>query len=554
MAQLSSSTLRTRRSGRRRRRLAGAATGTLMAVLLAACGPTPASGDLDTGFSSDGIQTGVSGSQLANASALQTDGKLVVAGVGAFDDGTVSQVGTYVMRYASDGAIDATYAAKFSAQPGFESVRDMALDGSNNAYVVGYGNTTDPADTADIYVAKLNANGGLVSSFGGGDGIQTIDLSNHDRVGGVAVSGNRVYVAASQDDSGNFSRRWTVLALNATSGALDTSFSGDGIADIPTTKLNTADSLRDIALQSDGKILLGGFSGTQFAIARMTTAGALDATFDGDGVATTTVGNGGQAYKLLLQPDGKSLLVGYAGETGHTDYDFAAVRYTTAGALDTSFSADGKAFVDFGSLLNDKAFSGVLAADGKIVLGGFANGASAQDFATARLNWDGTLDTSFSNDGLVKTSTLATSNEQIESMTLAANDRVIGVGENLAGWSLVAYAGSGNTKLSVNDVTVTEGNSGTTNASLTVKLSVAWSTPVTVRWNTTAGTANAGSDFTATSGTVTFAPGETSKTISVPVIGNTVKESTKTFSVNLSLPTNAAISDNTGVVTINDND
>jgi uncharacterized delta-60 repeat protein len=266
------------------------------------------------------------------------------------------------------------------------------------------------------------------------------------------------------------------------------------------------------------------------------------------------VEGGGQAFKLLLQADGKPVLLGYATQSGHSDGDFAAARFTTTGAADTSFGGDGNALIDFGSLLTDKAYTGALAADGKIVLGGFSYTATNQDFGTARLNWDGTLDTSFSGDGLVKTSTLDASNEQIEAMTVGSNDRIVGAGENLGGWSLVAYAGGANTKLSIGDATVTEGNSGTANVTLTVKLSVAWSTPVTVRWNTAAGTATATGDFTTKSGTVTFAPGETAKTITVPVVGDTVKESTETFKVNLSLPTNAGISDNTGVVTIADND
>ncbi len=108
--------------------------------------------------------------------------------------------------------------------------------------------------------------------------------------------------------------------------------------------------------------------------------------------------------------------------------------------------------------------------------------------------------------------------------------------------------------LSINDVTFTEGNSGTTNAVFAVNLSAASTQTVSVKYATADGTAKAGSDYTATSNTLSFAPGETSKTFSVPVIGNTVAESTETFTVNLSSPTNATISDAQGVGTIVDND
>ncbi len=106
----------------------------------------------------------------------------------------------------------------------------------------------------------------------------------------------------------------------------------------------------------------------------------------------------------------------------------------------------------------------------------------------------------------------------------------------------------------IGDVTLTEGNSGTTNAVFTVSLSAASGKTTTVNFATANGTAIAGSDYTATSGTLTFNPGETSKTISVAVIGDTLQESNETFAVNLSNPTNATITNSQGIGTITDND
>ena len=108
--------------------------------------------------------------------------------------------------------------------------------------------------------------------------------------------------------------------------------------------------------------------------------------------------------------------------------------------------------------------------------------------------------------------------------------------------------------LSINDVTVTEGNTGSVNAVFTVTLSAASTQQVTVDYATANGTATAGIDYTATSGTLTFAAGQTSRTITVPVLGGTVAESTETFVVNLSNPVNATIADGQGQGTILDND
>lgn len=108
--------------------------------------------------------------------------------------------------------------------------------------------------------------------------------------------------------------------------------------------------------------------------------------------------------------------------------------------------------------------------------------------------------------------------------------------------------------LSINDVRVTEGNSGTVTAKFSVKLSAASATDVTVRYATANGTATAGSDYTAKSGTLTFAAGTTSKSVSISVTGDTSVEPNETFLVNLSSPSGATIADGQGIGTIVNDD
>jgi hypothetical protein len=108
--------------------------------------------------------------------------------------------------------------------------------------------------------------------------------------------------------------------------------------------------------------------------------------------------------------------------------------------------------------------------------------------------------------------------------------------------------------ISINDVLVAEGNSGTANANFTVSLSAPAPGAVTVAWATANGTATAGSDYAAGSGTVTFALGESSKTVPVVVNGDTTVEPDETFVVNLTSPSGATIADNQGVGTISNDD
>jgi hypothetical protein len=108
--------------------------------------------------------------------------------------------------------------------------------------------------------------------------------------------------------------------------------------------------------------------------------------------------------------------------------------------------------------------------------------------------------------------------------------------------------------LSIDDVTVAEGDAGTSDAAFTVTLSSPRTSVVTVRYATANSTAVAGSDYGAASGTLTFAPGETAKTLAVPVLGETLNEADESFFVNLSAPSGAVLSDNRGVGTITNDD
>ncbi len=138
-----------------------------------------------------------------------------------------------------------------------------------------------------------------------------------------------------------------------------------------------------------------------------TSPGTLDATFDGDGKVTTPIGSGAdEIHALALQADGKIVVAGYAWN-GSND-DFALARYNTNGTLDTTFGAGGKVVTPIGAS-NDQANALALQADGKMVVAGYsASGFGGSpglnwDFALARYNTNGTLDTAFGTGGKVVT-------------------------------------------------------------------------------------------------------------------------------------------------------
>jgi uncharacterized delta-60 repeat protein len=222
----------------------------------------------------------------------------------------------------------------------------------------------------------------------------------------------------------------TVLpAAVAAPGQLDTTFSGDGKRMI---RLRGGENLgRDVAIQPDGKIVMvgwvirtSGLTPSKIKLVRLTTAGRLDTTFSGDGKVTTDFTHHDFAQAIVVQADGKILIAGNAAGKGGR---FLLVRYRPNGRLDTTFSGDGKTFTNFTNGF-DSALAVALQSDGKIIAAGTRSVSFGHStFALARYNPDGTLDTSFSTDGRVRTS-FTTKIDQANDVAIQADGKIVAAG------------------------------------------------------------------------------------------------------------------------------
>jgi uncharacterized delta-60 repeat protein len=186
-------------------------------------------------------------------------------------------------------------------------------------------------------------------------------------------------------------------------GSLDTSFAGGKVV-VPTG--NADDYGHAVAVDAKGRIIVVGQSAensTDFALLRLTRDGERDSSFGKDGVVTTQVGkNADIAYAVAVQKDGKIVVAGNSVGAS-TGLDFALVRYEEDGSLDTSFGDKGIATTSFGKD-SDTAYALLIQADGKIVLGGDSlQTGSGVDFALARYDANGSLDTTFGDQGKVLT-------------------------------------------------------------------------------------------------------------------------------------------------------
>jgi uncharacterized delta-60 repeat protein len=215
------------------------------------------------------------------------------------------------------------------------------------------------------------------------------------------------------------------VARYTTAGSLDTTFGTGGIV---TTDIDDEDEANSVVLQSDGKIVVAGEADGDFAVVRYTTAGVLDTTFGGgDGKVTTNIAGAASANSVVLQSDGKIVVAGYAD-----DNDFAVVRYTTAGVLDPDFGGDGTfgapgiVTTDIGTDI-DRAYSVVLQSDGKIVVAGYARMGLTDDIAVARYTTAGSLDTTFGTGGIV-TTPIGTSTDRAYSVVLQSDGKIVVAG------------------------------------------------------------------------------------------------------------------------------
>jgi uncharacterized delta-60 repeat protein len=243
----------------------------------------------------------------------------------------------------------------------------------------------------DFALARYNGDGSLDTSFDS-DGKVTTDFGAFAGALAVAVQPDGRIVAAGES-GGDFA-----LARYNRDGSLDTSFDSDGKV---TTDFGGSEVATAVAVQPDGRIVAAGFRDlVDFALARYNRDGGLDTTFDSDGKVTTDFGAAEDASAVAIQPDGRIVA---AGESqGGFGRDFALARYNVDGSLDTSFDSDGKVTTDFGVL--DAASDVAIQPDGRIVAAGNSGGFGfSRDFALARYNRDGSLDTSFDSDGKVTT-------------------------------------------------------------------------------------------------------------------------------------------------------
>jgi uncharacterized delta-60 repeat protein len=275
-----------------------------------------------------------------------------------------------VARFSSDGTADTSFSGNGRVTINFDPAFEEA-----NAVAVQPGDgkiliAGTSGANARFAVARFNPDGTLDPSFSGDGKASTNFAPGLDEAEGIALQPNGKILLGG--GTGDF--KFGVARFNP-DGSRDTSFGRDGRATVNfTTAPVELDVATEVRLQGDRKIVLGGIVGandTKFALARFNRGGGLDRSFSGNGKARTNITEGDdQAFGLVIQPDDKLILVGTAGFSG-SDSEFALVRYEPDGGLDESFGGDGQVTTNF-TQGDESGWDVALQDDGKIVMSGGA--------------------------------------------------------------------------------------------------------------------------------------------------------------------------------------
>ncbi len=261
--------------------------------------------------------------------------------------------------------------------------------------------------------------------------IQFTSCADAEHIAALALqSDGKILLAGSAYIKSN-TYGFAVARLNA-DGSLDSSFGNGGRVFFG---FSSSALLRDLVLQSDGRIVLVGSQSSDFAVARINANGTLDNTFGTGGKvvvqtvkSTDSVGGANAVTLQSINNEERIVVGGGRPSTSKLSRDFALMRFTPSGALDSSFGSGGKVFTDFYGYMD--RVDGLVIVGNSIVAGGMARRSTATegaDFGLVKYRVDGQLDSTFGIGGKVITDILGTQN-YIEGMAIQPDGKIVAVG------------------------------------------------------------------------------------------------------------------------------
>jgi uncharacterized delta-60 repeat protein len=426
-----------------------------------------APGRLDSSFGQGGkVVTEFFGqTEIANAIAIQNDGKIIVAG--SAQDGTTSNNNDFALaRYNPNGSLDTTFDGDGKVTTGFDPRHSdiiFALAIQNDGKIIAAGNTSfrgsDDNTDYGFALARYNPDGSLDTTFDG-DGKIVTNLSNptdgdpryRERINALAIQDGKIIATGVGRVTGGDYSEFVTIRYHM-DGSIDTSFGVNGRAitgfprSVPT--LTPEDCADEVFLQNNGTILVAGRSsyGPPFyALASYTANGNPDTTFGENGKIrlsfprpNTNLNN--KDAGVAIQPDGKIVLGGYTETEIDGIKHFALTRLEVNGNVDSSFGDNGQVKTELAGLIH----SVKVQRDGKIIVAG-NTADDPSDFILAQFDSKGILDKSFGKDGSINTD-FANDADRINALAIQRDGRILAAGSatNSSGnrdFAVARYLGS----------------------------------------------------------------------------------------------------------------
>lgn len=356
-------------------------------------------GELDTSFGTDGFTISEI-VQIPDNSvdiATQSDGKIVLVG----HKSRSANPRIVVVRYLENGQLDTEFAEDGVFMTNMSKFDDtsfgVAVDDTNNIFITG--NTNDTFFSAKGYVIKLSKEGVIDSTFAeNGIWVNPVPDSDDDFREILLQNDGKILIAGKTriDHEPTFT---TVIRFNV-DGTLDDTFGINGTAKIEAPKRYEP---QFAILTENEEIITGGeyllsVIGEQIALSKFTNQGEVDLTFGENGIVLDNSPLIEAALDIALQSDGKIVLATGKNITASSPFNFGMARFNQDGTLDNSFGNNGRVSTVF-SGANSLALSVVVQEDDKIILSGIVNNGSNANYAIARYDSVGQLDTSFGIDG-----------------------------------------------------------------------------------------------------------------------------------------------------------
>ncbi len=352
--------------------------------------------------------------------------------------------------YAQDGSLDITFGnngiVKSNIGSPYDEISSIAIQSDGKIVVVGKSNLNT---YSDITIARYLINGTLDNNFGN-NGSTTFSYSSLDDYGvGIVIQNDgKMLIAGTTYDSTKGNQSAILIRYN-NNGTLDNTFGNNGFV---VTSINNYNNIcTSIALQSDGNILLGGYTETcaggytqEMFVIRYQNNGTLDLTFNSNGIALSNYNAFGvKGSSIVIQSDDKIIIGG--NSVSNSNVNFAITRFNTNGSLDNTFSHDGMDTIFIGGTI-DYGTKVALQNDGQIVLAGYSHNGSNTDFALVRYNIHGIIDSSFGNKGIVTTD-ISNQNNTLLSLAIQNDNKIIAAGFSYNGhdydFTLARYNNNG---------------------------------------------------------------------------------------------------------------